>query len=154
SRLRYRLNGWFAFWATWAVVLAAVGLGWISPTIAYDQFAPLLTTANAAAFGLAIFLLWWGAKSPDPGRTGDPLDDYLMGVALNPRVGGFDFKFFCESRPGLILWVVINASLAAKQYELFGRVSGPMLLVNAFQFLYIADYFFHEEAIVTTWDIK
>ena len=29
-----------------------------------------------------------------------------------------------------------------------------MILVNAFQFLYVADYFFHEEAIVTTWDIK
>jgi delta14-sterol reductase len=154
SRLTYRVNGWFAFWATWAIVLTAVGLGWMSPTFAYDQFAPLLTTANVVAFGLAAFLLWWGARTPDPARSGDPLDDYLMGVALNPRVGGFDFKYFCESRPGLILWVVIDASLAAKQYALFGHITAPMLLVNAFQFLYVADYFFHEEAIVTTWDIK
>jgi protein-S-isoprenylcysteine O-methyltransferase Ste14 len=29
-----------------------------------------------------------------------------------------------------------------------------MLLVNAFQFFYVADYFFHEEAILTTWDIR
>ena len=29
-----------------------------------------------------------------------------------------------------------------------------MILVNAFQFLYIADYYYHEEAILTTWDIK
>jgi protein-S-isoprenylcysteine O-methyltransferase Ste14 len=29
-----------------------------------------------------------------------------------------------------------------------------MILVNAFQFLYVADYFYHEEAILTTWDIK
>lgn len=154
SRLTYRLNGWFAFWATWVVLLIAVRIGWISPTIAYDQFAPLLTTAHLAAFGLAVFLLWWGARAPDPARSGDLLDDYLMGAALNPRVRGFDFKFFCEGRPGLILWVVFNASFAAKQYEVFGHVSLPMLLVNAFQFLYVADYFFHEEAIVTTWDIK
>lgn len=154
SRLTYRVNGWFAFWVTWVIVLIAVGLGLISPTIAYDQFAPLLTTANVVAFGLALFLFRWGARSPDPARSGDPLDDYLMGVALNPRVGGFDFKYFCESRPGLILWVVIDASLAAKQYALFGHITVPMLLVNAFQFLYVADYFFHEETIVTTWDIK
>ena len=154
SRLSYRLNGWFAFWATWAIVLAAVALGWISPAIAYDHFGPLLTTAHIAAFALAGFLFWWGLRTPDPARTGDPLDDYLMGVALNPRVGAFDLKYFCEGRPGLILWAVFNASFAAKQYEIYGYVSGPMLLVNAFQFLYVADYFFHEEAIVTTWDIK
>jgi protein-S-isoprenylcysteine O-methyltransferase Ste14 len=29
-----------------------------------------------------------------------------------------------------------------------------MILVNAFHFWYIADYYFHEEAILTTWDIK
>ena len=29
-----------------------------------------------------------------------------------------------------------------------------MILVNAFHFLYIADYYYHEEAILTTWDIK
>src|SRR2546422_11390390 len=32
--------------------------------------------------------------------------------------------------------------------------STAMLLVNAFQVLYVADYFFHEDAILTTWDIK
>ncbi len=154
SRLRYRLNGWFAFWATWIIVLAVVRAGWIPPSIAYDEFLPLLTTANIAAFALAAFLFWWGRRSPDPRRTGDPLDDYVMGVALNPRVGRLDLKFFCESRPGMILWVVINASLAARQYQLFGRVTAPILLVNAFQLLYVADYFFNEEAILTTWDIR
>jgi protein-S-isoprenylcysteine O-methyltransferase Ste14 len=33
-------------------------------------------------------------------------------------------------------------------------VTMPMVLVCAFQFLYVADCFFHEEAILTTWDIK
>lgn len=154
SRLGYRMNGWFTFWCTWAVLLMLVSAGWLSPTIAYDQFGPLLTTANIAAFLLAAVLYVWGKRSPDPGTAGVPLYDYVMGVSLNPRVRSFDLKFFCESRPGLILWVAINASLAAKQYELHGYVTTPMILVNAFQFLYVADYFFHEEAIVTTWDIK
>jgi steroid 5-alpha reductase family enzyme len=48
----------------------------------------------------------------------------------------------------------MDLSLAAKQYQLHGRVTVPMVLVNAFQFLYVADYFYHEEAILTSWDIK
>jgi protein-S-isoprenylcysteine O-methyltransferase Ste14 len=50
--------------------------------------------------------------------------------------------------------VLVNLSCAAKQYELHGHVTTPMILVNAFQFLYVADCFYHEEAILTTWDIK
>jgi protein-S-isoprenylcysteine O-methyltransferase Ste14 len=139
---------------TWLVVVAACVAG-LPPGIAYDQFGPLLTTANIVAFALAAYVCFRpdrdtrseGSKSSVPAR-------YVMGVSLNPRVRGFDLKFFCESRPSLMLWVVINASLAAKQYQLHGRVTTPMLLVNAFQLLYVADYFFHEEAVLTTWDIK
>ena len=35
-----------------------------------------------------------------------------------------------------------------------GLVTLPMILVCCFHFWYIADYYFHEEAILTTWDIK
>ena len=152
SRLIYRLNGWFSFWFTLAVLLAAVATGMLSPTVAYDEFGPLLTTANLVAFALA-FLLYFHGRRAEPG-TNDPIRDYFMGVTLNPRVRGFDLKFFCESRPGLILWVAFDLSFAAAQYERHGTVTTAMLLVNAFQFLYVADYFFHEEAILTTWDIR
>jgi len=74
--------------------------------------------------------------------------DYWMGTALNPRIRSFDFKFFCESRPGLIMWVAGDLSLAAKQYQLHGRVTVAMILVCAFHVWYIVDYFFHEEAIL------
>lgn len=154
TRLTYRLNGWRAFWITWIVLVLAVWTGVLSPTIAYDHFGPLLTTANLLAFAGAVVLYRWGQRQPEAVRSGVALRDYVMGVSLNPRVRHFDLKFFTESRPGLILWVAINASLAAKQYELHGTVTVPMLLVNAFQFLYVADYFFNEDAIVTTWDIK
>jgi Delta14-sterol reductase len=149
--LTYRLNGWASFWATWLIVVAAWLTG-LPAGIAYDQFGPLLTTATIVAFTLALYVYVRGRSSA--GRAGDAIHAYVMGVSLNPRVRSFDLKFFCESRPALMLWVVINASLAARQYELLGRVTPPMLLVNAFQFLYVADYFFHEEAILTTWDIK
>jgi protein-S-isoprenylcysteine O-methyltransferase Ste14 len=45
-------------------------------------------------------------------------------------------------------------SLAAKQYEAFGTVTAAMALVCAFHFWYVADYYLHEEALLTTWDIK
>jgi Delta14-sterol reductase len=155
SWLRYKMNGWVSFWLTLAVLYLAVRAGWLKATLAYDHFGALLTTVNLVAFGFSLFLYFYGrAWAPEAKRTGNFFYDYFMGVSLNPRVKGFDFKFFCESRPGLIAWVVINFSLAAKQYELRGAVTTPMILVLAFQFLYIADYFWHEEAILTTWDIK
>ena len=42
---------------------------------------------------------------------------------LNPRVGALDLKEFCELRPGLIGWVVLNLGMAAKQLELHGKVT-------------------------------
>jgi protein-S-isoprenylcysteine O-methyltransferase Ste14 len=54
----------------------------------------------------------------------------------------------------MILWVLVDLSLAAKQFELHGNVSNAMLLVCFFQILYVADYFYFEDAILTTWDIK
>ena len=152
--LPYRLNGWLSFWVTWLVVLTAAWLGNVPAGIAYDQFGPLLTTANIVAFALAAYVFLRGGPAEDRSARSDPLHGYVMGRSLNPRIGRLDLKFFCESRPSLLLWVVINASLAAKQYELHGTVTTPMLLVNAFQLLYVADFFFNEEALLTTWDIK
>jgi protein-S-isoprenylcysteine O-methyltransferase Ste14 len=154
-RLKYRLNGWFSFWFTLAVVVSPTALGWIPTTILYDEFGPLLTTVNIFAFVFSVLVYLRGKASKRPERrTGNALYDYVMGSALNPRFGSFDLKFFCEARPGLILWVLINLSFAAKQYELHGVVTMPMILVTAFQFLYVADYFYYEDAILTTWDIK
>jgi protein-S-isoprenylcysteine O-methyltransferase Ste14 len=152
SRLPYRTNGWLSFWATAGGVAVAVALGWIPPTVLYDELGPLLTTVNLVAFVLGLLLYLRGRASG--AARGHPVRDYFMGTSLNPRVGGLDLKFFCAGRPGLTLWMLIDLSMAAKQHELHGTVTTPMILVNAFQILYIADYFFHEEAILTTWDMR
>jgi hypothetical protein len=59
TRLTYRLNGWSAFWITPIVLLIAVWAGALSPTIAYDHFGPLLTTANIVAFVFAGVLVYF-----------------------------------------------------------------------------------------------
>ena len=73
-----------------------------------------------------------------------------MGTALNPRIGSLDLKLFFEARPGMVFWMLMNLSMAAKQYELHGTVTVPMILVVGFQSIYLIDYFIHEEAVLTT----
>jgi len=155
SRLDYRMNGMFSFLLTLGVVAALVALGWLDATVLYDQLGPLLTVVNIFTFAFAGFLYFWGLKGADWERpTGRPFYDYFMGTALNPRIGSLDLKLFCEARPGMVFWMLMNLSMAAKQYELHGTVTVPMILVVGFQSIYLIDYFIHEEAVLTTWDIK
>jgi protein-S-isoprenylcysteine O-methyltransferase Ste14 len=156
SRLKYRMNGLFSWWFTWVVLVGAVLLGWIRPAVLYDQFGPLLTTANIFAFAFTLYLYFHGKVATDDGQVlkGGFFYQYFMGTARHPRIANFDFKLFCEARPGLIGWVVLNLSIAAKQYEMHGTISVPMIMVCVFHFWYIADYYFNEDAILSTWDIR
>lgn len=153
TRLPYKMNGWFSWWFTIGLFVALAWLGWVPATFLADQFGPLFMVFNAATFLFAIWLYFHGKQQQDM-STGRPLYDYFMGTTLNPRVGTFDVKLFCEARPGLILWVLINLSLAAKQVEVQGTLTAAMVLVCVFHFFYIADYFYNEPAILTTMDIK
>jgi Delta14-sterol reductase len=156
GRLKYRMNGRFAWWFTWLVLAGGVGLKLSSPTILADELGALLTTANIIAYLISWYLFLLGKRSATKHEriTGNAICDFWFGAVLNPRIGGFDLKLFFESRPGLIAWVVLDFALAAKQYQLHGIVTLPMILVCAFHFWYVTDYFLHEEAILTTWDIK
>jgi hypothetical protein len=165
-RLRYRLNGWWSWWLSWlalGVVVGAAGArgGWEGALAAAatpaEEFGPLMTTANLFTAAFCAYLYVRGRRHPDDGAarvTGRVLHDYVMGTSLNPRLRGFDWKLFCEGRPGLLGWVALDLSLAARQYQFHGLVTTPMLLVCALQLWYVADYSYHEEAILSTWDIK
>ena len=157
SRLKYRLNGWFSWWVTLLFVLVLLWRHALPATLLYDELGPVLTVANLYAIAFAAYLYLFPRlhRLPADQQASGPLfEDFFAGVVLNPRVRSLDLKFFCESRPGLILWVLIDLSMAAKQLELHGRITVPMLLVCIFHFWYVADYFLHEEAILSTWDIR
>lgn len=85
--------------------------------------------------------------SQEGGNTGNPIYDFFIGRELNPRIGSFDWKYFCELRPGLIGWTVLNLGMAVKQAELQGSVSIGMILINLFQGLYVWDAVFHVRAL-------
>ena len=79
---------------------------------------------------------------------GNFIYDFFMGHELNPRIGSFDLKFFCEMRPGLIGWVILNLVFLVKDYEEDGKIDYSLLLVACFQALYVADALWFEVCYV------
>jgi Delta14-sterol reductase len=70
-----------------------------------------------------------------------------MGRELNPSIGPFDIKSFNELRPGLILWVLVDISMACEQAVRRGGlhlITDSMWLVLAFQTWYVADALYNE----------
>eukprot|EP00636_Phaeomonas_parva_P008670 CAMPEP_0118888082 /NCGR_PEP_ID=MMETSP1163-20130328/25536_1 /TAXON_ID=124430 /ORGANISM="Phaeomonas parva, Strain CCMP2877" /LENGTH=431 /DNA_ID=CAMNT_0006826645 /DNA_START=268 /DNA_END=1563 /DNA_ORIENTATION=+ len=171
SRLSYVLSGHLQFWATLAVLLfgaveyadADGDLRFIKFTslplsLIYDHYLGLITASVIFSFGLSTYLYATSLTKPmvklaDGGQTGNVVYDFFIGRELNPRIFDFDLKVFCELRPGLIGWAVINLGCAFKQYENLGYLTAPMLLVNLFQGLYVWDALYYERAILTTMDV-
>uniref|UniRef100_A0A0G4H1E9 Delta(14)-sterol reductase n=1 Tax=Chromera velia CCMP2878 TaxID=1169474 RepID=A0A0G4H1E9_9ALVE len=172
TKLPYRINAHLAFWVS--LLLVCVGLpsvslgsdGVISVVsfhrfpldLLYDLYFPLIlvTWTGCNLMSLVLYLCSFrkGALLSGPGTTGSVLTDLFMGRELNPRSGcDFDWKFFCELRPGLIGWVVLNLGMAVKQWTALGRLSAGMVLVNLFQGVYVWDALYHEAAVLTTMDI-
>eukprot|EP01094_Clydonella_sp_ATCC50884_P026021 TRINITY_DN7008_c0_g1_i2.p1 TRINITY_DN7008_c0_g1~~TRINITY_DN7008_c0_g1_i2.p1 ORF type:complete len:441 (+),score=98.36 TRINITY_DN7008_c0_g1_i2:59-1381(+) len=157
SSLTYKLNGFAAFVVSAVAVgglyfAGALPLAWLAA-----NFVQLAAASILVSFALSGYLY---ATSFAPnrmlalgGNTGNAIYDFFIGRELNPRIGSFDLKEFCELRPGLIGWVVLNFAMAAHQYEQEGFVSVNLWLVCAFQALYVADALWFESAILTTMDI-
>jgi hypothetical protein len=104
DRLDYCMNGWFSLWVTFLMVIVSVQQGHLDPTILANMCPQLMTTSLVFSFLIATFLhLAAGLKIlNEPCKektTGVFIYDYFMGPSINPRLGAFDFKLFCESRP-------------------------------------------------------
>ena len=159
DRLPYRMNGLFSLLATLVVVFILHASGLVSIRVLYDEFGALISVITIFVFLFSLFLYGYGKRHGQARHlSGKAVHDFWMGTGHNPRVPpgpeGLDLKIFCEARPGLILWVLLNTSFMYVQYERYGFVSTSMILVWLFQMFYIVDYFWNEEAILTTMDIK
>ncbi|XP_038134026.1 delta(14)-sterol reductase LBR isoform X1 [Cyprinodon tularosa] len=158
-RLKYRTNGFFAVLVSAAVVAAAVYQG-ADLTYIHSHFLQLTTASFLIAMLLSIYLYVRSrSTSPDEralgGNSGNMIYDFFKGRELNPRIKEFDLKFFCEMRPGLIGWCLINfaMALAEMKQQKLDAPSSSMILVNVFQLLYVVDGLWNEEAILTTMDL-
>uniref|UniRef100_A0A8C0SJ84 Delta(14)-sterol reductase LBR n=1 Tax=Canis lupus familiaris TaxID=9615 RepID=A0A8C0SJ84_CANLF len=157
-RLKYRLNGFYAFLLTCVAVGAALCRG-VELHYVYHHFLPLALAAATFAMALSTYLAVRAAWAPPaalaPASSGNAIYDFFIGRELNPRIGTFDLKYFCELRPGLIGWVVVNLVMLLAEMKLQHRAapSLAMILVNSFQLLYVVDALWNEEALLTTMDI-
>lgn len=88
-----------------------------------------------------------------PGSTGNLIYDWFVGRELNPRLGPLDIKMFCELRPGMLLWLMINLSCLHHHYLRTGQVNNALLLLNGLQGLYIMDGVLNEEQVLSMMDI-
>ena len=155
SRLSYRMNGFHAF--VISHILFGVLYYYCGVSFVYNNYLALATASFVVSFVLAVYMYFKsfarGALLAPGGNSGNMVYNWFMGRELNPRLLGFDWKVFCEMRPGLIGWTLINYCMAAKQYETYGTVTPSMILVCVFQAVYVLDALWFEEAILTTMDV-
>ncbi|KAM6218931.1 delta(14)-sterol reductase LBR isoform 2-T2 [Rhynchocyon petersi] len=157
-RLKYRINGMYAFILTSVVVGTSLYWG-LDLCYVYEHFLQFALGAIVFSVALSVFLYTRSLKVPrkelSPASSGNAIYDFFIGRELNPRIGVFDLKYFCELRPGLIGWALINLALLLAEMKLQHRAtpSLAMILVNSFQLLYVVDALWNEEAVLTTMDI-
>lgn len=157
SRLRYPINGFQALVLT--ALLMGLGVSVGLPLGALPgMLLPLAFATTLTSFIFSLLLYAKALVAPASalapgGNSGNSMYDFFLGRELNPRLGSFDFKYFCELRPGLIGWVFINLALLMQEAELRGSPSLAMWLVNGFQLLYVGDALWYEESVLTTMDI-
>ncbi|XP_072552076.1 delta(14)-sterol reductase LBR [Salminus brasiliensis] len=157
--LKYRINGFFALIIS-AIAVGAAVYNEMDLSYVHAHFLQFYTSALVVSTLLSIYLFirsrWASDDERAPaGNSGYVMYDFFMGRELNPRIKSFDIKFFCEMRPGLIGWLVINFAmlLAEMKHKNLDAPSPSMLLVNGFQLLWVADGLWHEEKLLTMMDI-
>ncbi|KAI5781653.1 Delta(14)-sterol reductase [Peziza echinospora] len=156
------------------------GANWVLWTWLWENNLALITSLNIFTLSLSAFLYLNSHRTNKAspvvlargGQTGNFLYDWYIGRELNPRTSllpSFDLKEFCELRPGLILWMILNLSNIAAQIRLhpttsttpilspdgkyvFG-ISTTIILTTLFQIWYVIDSHIHEPAVLTTMDI-
>jgi delta14-sterol reductase len=162
SRLKYKFNGSRVMFAVFALVMARL---WYTEgtmpefVFLYDHLLELANVAILFSIGLATYsyiVSFCRATEPilaEGGNTGNVIFDWFIGRELNTRIGDFDVKVFCEMRPGMILWVMINVAMAHHQYITYGYVSDSMVLVCLFQGFYVVEGTFYEKGLLSMIDV-
>ena len=158
KKLKYTISGHLQFWVTILAMGHALPIynatssagvyeikGFMPLPLykVYDHYLELITISILGALLLSIYLyissFRKGLILAQGGDTGYAMYDFFIGRELNPRIGSLDLKEFCELRPGLIGWAVLNLGMACKQYMLHKAISMSMLLVTLLQGLYVWD---------------
>ncbi|KAK5114625.1 hypothetical protein LTR62_002197 [Meristemomyces frigidus] len=155
KQLRYYCNGVYSFYLT--IVLAGMlhFTGLFKLYTLMDEFGPLMSVAIISGYIVSVVAyisaFYRGAQHR---MTGYHVYDFFMGAELNPRMFGWlDFKMFFEIRLPWFILFLITLSAAARQWEIYGYVTGEVGFLLMAHFLYANACCKGEEMIVLTWDM-
>ncbi|KAF5860938.1 C-24(28) sterol reductase [Aspergillus alliaceus] len=147
-----------AVWSFYTSILLALALHFTGIFKLYtiiDEFGSLMSVAILSGF-LVSFIAYFSAlkRGAQHRMTGYPIYDFFMGAELNPRMFGIlDFKMFFEVRLPWYILLFVTMGAAARQYEVYGYVSGEVGFLLMAHFLYANACSKGEECIVSTWDM-
>lgn len=171
GKLQYKFNTWSSTMLTLTLLGAGTvyqGASFPIWTFIYDNYLQILTVNVIISYILAtyVYIRSFGVKPGNHdlreiatgGCSGNMVYDWFIGRELNPRVtlpllGEIDIKLWCELRPGLLGWMLLDFAFVAHQFRAYGFVTDSIILVTAFQVLYILDAYWMESAVLTTMDI-
>ncbi|THU87635.1 ERG4/ERG24 ergosterol biosynthesis protein [Dendrothele bispora CBS 962.96] len=178
---KYTANAFSTFLLALGIVCGYISrFGPGSFTFLYEKWVGFVTASIIMAFlqAFIVYLMSFrkGALLALGGNTGNPIYDasigttkssffpsfilsfpsFFIGRELNPSIGSFDIKSFNELRPSMILWALIDISMACEQAVRRGgweNVTNSMWLVLIGHIGYITDALYNEPALFTTMDI-
>ncbi|KAI0345721.1 ERG4/ERG24 ergosterol biosynthesis protein [Trametopsis cervina] len=159
TRKKYKINSFSTFLLALGIAFGMIlRFGPQSFTFIYEHWVGLVTasliTSVVQGFGCYIASFGENKLLALGGNSGNFIYDFFIGRELNPAIGSFDLKSFNELRPGMILWGLIDISMACEQaVRRGGNITDSMTLVLIFHMFYIADALYNEPAIFTIIDI-
>ena len=152
KKLPYYYSAYTSWYAT-LVIAAALHVTSIFPLYTLiDQFGSVMTVAILSGFLNSIIVYSHAILRGRTHRlTGYPVCDFFMGAERNPRIGILDFKTFYEVRIPWFILFLITASVAARQYEIYGYVSAEVVFLLMAHFIYTNACAKAEQLISTSW---
>jgi delta24(24(1))-sterol reductase len=153
KQLPYYCSAVWSFYTTLGAALALHFSGLFKLYTIIDEFGPLMSVAILSGF-LVSFIAYFSAlaRGAQHRMTGYPIYDFFMGAELNPRMFGIlDFKMFFEVRLPWYILLLVTMGAAARQWEVYGYVSGEVGFLLMAHFLYANACSKGEECIVSTW---
>ncbi|TFK48660.1 ERG4/ERG24 ergosterol biosynthesis protein [Heliocybe sulcata] len=159
---KYKINAFATFLLTLGVASGyIIQYGPESFTFIYEKWLGFVTASLLMSVLQGLYCYAFSYRGDKllalGGNSGNFIYDFFIGRELNPSIGSLDLKSFNELRPGLILWVLIDISMACEQAVRRGgsiaNVTDSMWLVLTFQSFYVIDALYNEPAILTTMDI-
>ena len=151
--LQYKMNGLSSFLLVMGGTVLALSYDVHVLDFMVTDYISLLSASLLVSVLAALASHYMTGLRSTSGNSGIFVYDFWMGRTLNPRIGKFDVKVFCELRPGLFLWSLLDLAFLVYQYTSIGRVTDSMILVVLFQTWYIADSVINEKAVLTTMDV-